>query len=445
MMKRFLLLILSLTFCSLSFAQFANGYSDLDDSETVSALKSHVSYLSSISLDGRAPGSDGEYDAALYVTQTLKDYGVDVLSSSEGDIFGLKQADSTTIESRNVVAFIPGSGKDLKDHYIVIGARMDNLGSRTMTVNGEERKVVFRGANGNASGLAMLLELAAKLSGNGNFLGRSVILIAFGSSTMSYAGSWYFLNRAFTDVGNIDAMIDLDVLGNGNAGFYAYTASNADVNAMIEAVNSTLQPVKPQIVAQAPFGSDNMAFYDKEIPSVLFTTGNSIELGTERDTEEKIEYDMMERELEYIYNFAVSMSKGPKPYFNPTDAGKKRGDSADKVVPYYDCTRKPSFLGNTDPKFFLEKWVYPYLKYPQYAVENGIQGKVLVDFVIDEKGNITDVQVLKGVHPTLDEEAVRIISASPKWKAGMVQGKPVKAEISLYIEFVLQKKKTKNR
>ena len=53
------------------------------------------------------------------------------------------------------------------------------------------------------------------------------------------------------------------------------------------------------------------------------------------------------------------------------------------------------------------------MKYPKEAVKNGIQGRVLVDFVIDEKGKVRDVKVLKGVDPLLDEEAVRIISASP--------------------------------
>ena len=92
---------------------------------------------------------------------------------------------------------------------------------------------------------------------------------------------------------------------------------------------------------------------------------------------------------------------------------------------------------------FLEKWVYQYLRYPDDAVRDGIQGRVLVDFVIDESGKVTDVKVLKGVDPLLDDEAVRVISASPAWKPGMVQGKKVKAEISLYVEFRLEKKNKK--
>ena len=109
-------------------------------------------------------------------------------------------------------------------------------------------------------------------------------------------------------------------------------------------------------------------------------------------------------------------------------------------MPYYDCDYRPSFLGSRDPRVFLEKWVYTYMKYPKEAVKNGIQGRVLVDFVIDEKGKVRDVKVLKGVDPLLDEEAVRIISASPDWKPGWLRGKKVKSRMSLYVEFRLEKK-----
>jgi TonB family protein len=87
--------------------------------------------------------------------------------------------------------------------------------------------------------------------------------------------------------------------------------------------------------------------------------------------------------------------------------------------------------------------VYQYLKYPDEAVRNGIQGKVLVDFIIDENGKVTDVKVLRGVDELLDAEAVRVIAASPAWKPGYVKGKKVRSEISLYVEFRLEKKKNK--
>ena len=441
MVLRRILFAFALLFCTAAYAQFRTvPYSSLDDSETVKAMRGHIDFLASPALQGRGAGSDGEAEAAIYMTQVLNSYGIDVLSGEEGEEFGIKQENGDTLRSRNVVAYIPGYNKSLKEHFVVIGARMDNLGKRTITVNGEEKDVIFPGANGNASGMAMLLELARMLNTNSKLLQRSVLLVGFGSSCNTFAGSWYFLNRSFKNVDKIDAMIDLDMLGTGRTGFYAYTASNPDMNAIVNSLAQGLHPVKPELTAQISYTSDNMAFYDASIPSILFTTGVYPEHNTEKDIPGIIQYDEMERELEYIYNYAVALINGPKPIFNVRDELKKRGQDKN-AVPYYDCDRPPVFLGSTDPRAFLEKWVYKYLKYPERAVQEGIQGKVLVSFIVDEKGKVTDVQVLKGVDPLLDEEALRVIKASPDWKPGLVRGQKVRAELSLYVEFRLKKRK----
>lgn len=422
-------------------AQYKNpSYADLQDSETVRALKEHVSYLSSPDMEGRFAGSQGEKETAIYMTDVLASYGVDIISGKEGDLFGLRQEAGDTLTSRNVIGFIPGYDKSLKNHYILIGARMDNLGTMKLTVNGESRSLVYAGANGNASGAAMLMELARMLSTNSLLLRRSVLIVGFGSSSQTFAGAWYFLNRSFADAANIDAMINLDALGTGSNGFYGYSGSNPDMNAIAEALSSTLQPIELTVTSQQPFPSDHMAFYDKEIPSIMFTTGRYPEFQTAKDTYDIVQFELMEKELEYIYNYSMSLINGPKPMFSAESELRKR-PVEDNIVPYYDCDHKPAFLGNTDPRVFLQKWVYQYLKYPKQAVAEGIQGKVLVDFVIDEKGKVTDVKVLKGVDPMLDDEAVRVISASPAWRPGFVRGKSVKSEISLYVEFRLEKKK----
>lgn len=437
-----LLVLFAATFVSL--AQYMTGsYNDLDDSETVAALKEHVSYLASAALEGRKAGSEGEKEAADYVRDEFRKMGVDVLSGEKGDLFGVKQENGDTLTSRNVIGYIEGYDKSLKDHFIVIGARLDNIGTRTVTVDGEPVIRTYYGANGNASGLAMMIELARMLKTNSLLLKRSILFVAFGASQESYIGSWYFLNRSFkADVERMDAMVNLDVLGRGMQGFYAFTSSNADMNDIIKAMSATLQPMHPTLTSAEPLNSDHRMFYASEIPSVLFTTGVYPEYGSDRDTPSTLQYDYMERELEYIYNFSVTLANGAKPAFNPEDALKKRVDRGDdSIVPYHDCDTKPSFLGSTDPRVFLQKWVYAYLKYPQEAVRNGVQGRVLVDFVIDERGKVQDVKVLKGVSPLLDAEAVKVVAASPDWKPARNKGKKVKCELSLYVEFKLEKTK----
>ena len=421
--------------------QYRDGrsYVDLNDSETVSALKKHVRILASDAMEGRKAGSPGEEAAADYLTQAFKDCDIDLLSGDHGDVFGMRMSNGDTIASRNVIGFIPGYDKQVRGEYIVIGARLDNLGTETMTVDGAQVEKIYNGANGNASGLAMLIELGRKLRTNSVLMRRSVLLMGFGDSRNMNAGSWYFLNRAFTDVDNIVAMVNLDMLGTGNSGFYAYTASNPDMNAIISSVNSTLQPIFPEVTTSEPYPSDHRSFYDKRIPSVYFTTGRYSEHDTPKDVENIIDYADMERELEYIYSFSIALaSTDHAPAFDSTVASARAGGGA---IPYYDCDRKPTFLGSPDPAKFLQTWVYHYLKYPDDAVRNGIQGRVLVDFVIDEKGKVTDVKVLKGVDPLLDNEAVRVINASPDWKPGTVRGKKVKSRMSLYVEFRLKERK----
>lgn len=441
MMRRFILSFLLLLPFAAS-AQFAtSSLRDLDDSEVVSAMKEHVAYLSSAMLEGRKAGSEGEKEAAKYMSDILSSYGIDLLSDPEGDLFGLRQESGDTLRSRNVIGFIPGYDPALRDHYIVIGARLDNMGCSDIMVNGEKRQTIYYGANGNASGLAMLAQLARKLKTNSVLLRRSVIIAAFGSSLDMGAGAWYFLNRSFAGADKIDAMINLDMLGTGSSGFYAYTASNRDLDAIITRLSGTLQPVQPKLVSLEPVNSDHRIFYDRQIPAVFFTTGMYPEYNSDRDTASVLEYDDMERELEYIYNFTLDLVNGVRPEFREKDERRKKYVKDEDVVPYYECDVKPVFLGSSDPSVFMSKWVYVYLRYPREAVQAGVQGRVLVDFVIDTRGCVTDVKVIKGVSELLDAEAVRVISASPDWKPARVRGKKVKCEMSLYVDFKLERRK----
>jgi len=442
-MKRILVIFIAFLYAAaVCPAQYRTpDYRTLGDSETVRALRSHIGYLASAALEGRAAGSEGEIEAADYIRDAFTAYGVELLSGVDGDVFGIKKDDGDTLVSRNVIGIIQGYDRSLRDRYIVIGARMDNIGTRTLTIDGQPFTRIYNGANGNASGVAMMLELARMLKTNSLMLKRSVVFVAFGSSLESHIGSWYFLNRSFPDAAGIDAMVNLDILGGGQ-GFYAYTGSNADLNRIVNRVNATLQPVKPEITAAEPVDSDHRMFYASEIPSVLFTTGDYPEYGTDRDTPSIIVYDDMERELEYLYNFTMELVNGEAPAFRP-DSSSGISDTPAAAVPYYECDIPPTFLGSSDPKVFMEKWVYAYLKYPDEAVRSGTQGRVLVDFVIDEKGKVKDVKVLKGVDPLLDAEAVKVISASPDWKPARLQGKKVRSEISLYVEFKLERKKNR--
>lgn len=438
-MKRLLTLLAACLLATALQAQYRNSVEELDDSETVRSLKEHVATLSAAQMEGRKAGSEGEAMAADYMESRLKEFGLDILPA--GSTFQVAGAD--TLTSRNVVAYLQGWDKALNNHYIVIGARMDNLGVDTYTVNGEVVNRIYYGANGNASGMALLLELARKLSISRGLLRRSVLFVGFGASAQTFAGSWYFLNRAFAaDADKIDAMVNLDILGMAENGFYAFTSSNEDLNTVVKTLQGELLPIQAQLTLQAPYPGDQIVFYDKEIPSVLFTTGRYPEHNTGRDTYGIVDFEGMERELEYIYSFVQELCNGRKPLFRNTET-KKADDMPSDVYAYSDVDVKPQFLNSSDPRTFMERWVYPYLKYPKYAADNGIQGRVLVEFIVDEKGEVRDARVVRGIHTSLDEEALRVVSASPKWRPGRHRGKKVKVAITVSVEFRLEKDKGK--
>jgi protein TonB len=78
------------------------------------------------------------------------------------------------------------------------------------------------------------------------------------------------------------------------------------------------------------------------------------------------------------------------------------------------------------------------LKYPKQALEQGVDGRVVVNFVVDENGRISDVKTVRGIGSGCDAEAERVVRSMPPWKAGKQNGKAVKVSFSLPILFELQ-------
>lgn len=96
----------------------------------------------------------------------------------------------------------------------------------------------------------------------------------------------------------------------------------------------------------------------------------------------------------------------------------------------------PGFGGGDSDKF--REYIHANMRYPEIASENGIQGRVWVTFVVEGDGRVTNVRVARGVDPSLDREAVRVVQSSPKWQGGTQRGKPVRVSFTFPISFVLQ-------
>jgi TonB family protein len=101
---------------------------------------------------------------------------------------------------------------------------------------------------------------------------------------------------------------------------------------------------------------------------------------------------------------------------------------------YTEVDEMPEFPGGP---MALRNYLASGIKYPEKAAASKIQGKVFVNFVVDKDGFITDARVVRGCHPLLDAEAMRVVAVMPKWKAGRLKGKPAKVSYTLPVDFLL--------
>ena len=108
----------------------------------------------------------------------------------------------------------------------------------------------------------------------------------------------------------------------------------------------------------------------------------------------------------------------------------------EEAIPFQLVEEKPSFQGGDANQF--SKWVNTRLVYPEIAKENGVQGRVTLQFTVEKDGTVTKVKVLRGVDPSLDKEAVRVVSMSPKWKPGKQRDRAVPVTYTFPVIFQLR-------
>ena len=108
----------------------------------------------------------------------------------------------------------------------------------------------------------------------------------------------------------------------------------------------------------------------------------------------------------------------------------------EEAIPFQLVEEKPSFMGGDANQF--SAWVNKRLVYPEIAKENGVQGRVTLQFTVEKDGSVTKVKVLRGVDPSLDKEAVRVVSMSPKWKPGKQRGRAVPVIYTFPVYFQLR-------
>lgn len=405
----------------------------------IERLKHNVMVLASDSLMGRGSASVYEHRAAQYLERAFEEIGLEILYKGTGQDFSILSDGGDTLRSQNVVAILEGWDPKLKNEYIVIGAHYDHLGYNDLNVNGTTKREIYRGADDNASGVALMLEVARLAKAQSFNFRRSIVFVAFGAEERGMNGSWYFANRAFSAIERVVLMINLDMVGRGAdpKEIAAYTMMpHAQLESILKDVSELPLMFLPNIKAKDYFPSDHQVFANLGIPAVLFTTGMHSDYHTPKDTPEKLNYSTMEHLSHYLLNLSLVVANLERPLPKTILAQDFDHTQPSGLYTQQELEKRATFLKGDERKF-IKEWVYHYLKYPAEAVVNGVQGRVVVDFIIETDGTLSNIEVTKSVHPLLDQEAIRVIKASPKWKPGSINGERVRVKMSLPVEFRL--------
>ena len=290
-------------------------------------IKEDVTILADDKFEGRQTGTEGEKAAAEYLVKRFKALGLQP-KGAEGYLqpFNFKPktnphdevkftsvAEDSTVVGTNVIGFIDNKA----EKTIVIGAHYDHLGyGGEGSLFRETEKAIHNGADDNASGVALALNLASKLkhtNTNNNYL-----FIAFSGEEMGLLGSNYFVKNTTIEKENINYMINMDMVGRMKAdstlAVYG-TGTSPMFKQVLTASNNTFKLIENE---SGVGPSDHTSFYLNDIPVLHFFTGQHEDYHKPGDDSEKLNYAGMELISNYIYDVITDLNDNGKLAFRKT-------------------------------------------------------------------------------------------------------------------------------
>lgn len=214
----------------------------------------------------------------------------------------------------------PGSG------YVIVGAHYDHLGmgGPGSSSRRPDTVAVHYGADDNASGVALMIELAESLAANSQSLLRSILFVAFTGEEMGLLGSKYFADNMGIDPAAINLMVNLDMVGRLKEGNGLQVGGVGTAAGLRERVDSFNDTSKLSLsYSEEGYGpSDHSSFYAKDIPVLVFTTGAHLDYHTPDDTWDKLNYEGMLRIGDLLHDI-VSFAAHEPARLAFTEAGPK--------------------------------------------------------------------------------------------------------------------------
>ena len=259
----------------------------VSNAQNISQIRHDVEVLSSDSLQGRYYGTPESRKAQNYIINSFVNSGLTTLRQNF-EVNGRKSA--------NIAALIKSS--EPSNEYIVVGAHYDHLGTKLK--NGKEE--IYHGADDNASGTAMLLEIARLFSQNATSIKRNVILVAFDAEEVGLCGSEYFASDPLfaQNASQIKLMLNLDMVGWLKEGELNVSGVGMLKNweELFEKANTNALKLSVKSLDKSVFtDSDFTSFAKRQIPSISFTTGTKSPYHKPEDTADKIDYQGRQNRL----------------------------------------------------------------------------------------------------------------------------------------------------
>jgi aminopeptidase YwaD len=197
--------------------------------------------------------------------------------------------------TRNVVMILPGEDELLKNEYIIIGAHFDHLGmgGPGSSSRAVDTIAVHHGADDNASGVALMLEIAEKFAKTKGSHRRSIICIAFTGEELGLLGSKYFAENPGIDLSKVNAMINLDMVGRMQETNILQISGIGTADGLKNIVSSASDTnlIRLNLSNEGYGPSDHSSFYGKNIPVLFFSTGAHLDYHTPSDSYDKINYN----------------------------------------------------------------------------------------------------------------------------------------------------------
>jgi Zn-dependent M28 family amino/carboxypeptidase len=275
------------------------------ESITAKEIAAHVTTLCSDEFEGRGAGTKGGRKAAEYIAQAFESFGLEAIDAS-GDFF--QPFDARGKQTENVIGFLEGSHPERKNEVLVIGAHYDHLGKHP------ETGAIYHGADDDASGTSVMLEVAEAFARDEEAPERSLIFIAFGAEEMGLIGSKHYVANPLRPIAKTRWMVNLEMMGRGDEGKVTVMMLSQMPDALVDAIGGHaiefgLEPVDGG-TAHIRSG-DQFPFHDAKIPILCFYGGdNHPDYHQPTDTADKIQPEWMQSVARVVYRSVAACANG---------------------------------------------------------------------------------------------------------------------------------------